>query len=172
MSSSGKKKFGPPDTHASHPNVVPLIDIIMCMIVFFMLVAKIGVATGADDLIEIPISHLGKDLDLTNTLVLNVREVGGEPFVTGMIDQTSGKAVEIRVFDAATNTRPLTQVLRRFRYGADMQPGGAGENRDNPEFKVVIRGDSNMTYAALAPVLMACAEADVKNVNHNTAKPQ
>ena len=29
-------------------NVTPLIDIVMCMIIFFMLVAKIGVDTGAE----------------------------------------------------------------------------------------------------------------------------
>ena len=31
-----------PDSHSAHPNVTPLIDIIMCLIIFFMLVAKIG----------------------------------------------------------------------------------------------------------------------------------
>ena len=35
-----------PAAHASHPNVTPLIDIVMCLIIFYMLVAKIGVNTG------------------------------------------------------------------------------------------------------------------------------
>jgi biopolymer transport protein ExbD len=39
-------------------NVTPLIDIVMCLIIFFMLVAKIGVDTGADRNIDIPTSIL------------------------------------------------------------------------------------------------------------------
>ena len=37
-------------------NVTPLIDVVMCLIIFFMLVAKIGVDTGADQRISIPAS--------------------------------------------------------------------------------------------------------------------
>jgi len=35
-----------PAAHATHPNVTPLIDIVMCLIIFYMLVAKIGVNMG------------------------------------------------------------------------------------------------------------------------------
>ena len=28
------------ESHAAHPNVTPLIDIVMCLIIFYMLVAK------------------------------------------------------------------------------------------------------------------------------------
>ena len=42
-----------PESHAAHPNVTPLIDVVMCLIIFFMLVAKIGVSTGAEKM-ELP----------------------------------------------------------------------------------------------------------------------
>ncbi len=62
-----------PDIRESGVNVTPLIDIVMCLIIFFMLVAKIGVDTGADRNIDIPTSILGTDIkDMGNTLVLNV----------------------------------------------------------------------------------------------------
>jgi hypothetical protein len=51
-----------PESHAAHPNVTPLIDVVMVLIVFFMLVAKIGVSTGADEKIKIPASILGIDI--------------------------------------------------------------------------------------------------------------
>jgi len=51
-----------------------------------------------------------------------------------------------------------------------MRPGGSGESQDNPEFKVIIRGDQDMGYRFLEPVLIACAEAQVKNVDFNTRK--
>ena len=67
------KKVHIPEAHVSHPNVTPLIDIVMCLIIFFMLVAKIGVSTGAEQM-DIPASILGTDIqDMGNTLTLNVR---------------------------------------------------------------------------------------------------
>ena len=56
-----------PESHVSHPNVVPLIDIIMCLIIFFMLVAKIGVNNGEDDSVKIPFGLLGKELNRWTT---------------------------------------------------------------------------------------------------------
>ena len=35
---------------------------------------------------------------------------------------------------------------------------------------IIIRGEADMGYRFLEPVLITCAEADVKNVNFNTKK--
>src|SRR3954471_18063771 len=80
------KKFHIPDAHVSHPNVTPLIDIVMCLIIFFMLVAKIGVSTGAEAM-DIPASIWGTDIqDMGNTLTLNVRPGPvDEPQVTALV---------------------------------------------------------------------------------------
>ena len=51
-----------PEIREGGVNVTPLIDIVMCLIIFFMLVAKIGVDTGADRNIDIPTSILGTDI--------------------------------------------------------------------------------------------------------------
>jgi biopolymer transport protein ExbD len=168
-----------PDIKEGGVNVTPLIDIVMCLIIFFMLVAKIGVTTGAENEIDIPVTSLGrdiKDIGVESSVVLNVREVAGQPFVTAIVEADgtitkTGKPVELKVLDPITGRRPLTEALRRLRFGRDAKPGGINENADNPEFKVVIRGDKGMSYAALEPVLMACMEANVKNVNFNTKKP-
>src|SRR3982750_823990 len=75
MSASGKKK-GMPAAHGSEVNVTPLIDVIMCLIIFFMLVAKIGVSTGAKPM-DLPFSLLGKTIeDMGPTLTLNILPVG------------------------------------------------------------------------------------------------
>ena len=77
-----------PDSHTSHPNVTPLIDIVMCLIIFFMLVAKIGVSTGAEPMADLPASIVGTDIkDMGNTLVLNVYEKPGNdlPQVTALV---------------------------------------------------------------------------------------
>lgn len=167
-----------PETREGGVNVTPLIDVVMCLIIFFMLVAKIGVTTGAEAAIEIPITQLGKDIKeigVESSLVLNLKEVGGQPWVTALVESDgaisrSGKPQELKVVDTVTGRFPLTEVLKRLRWGRDSKPGGANENADNAEFKVIIRADKQTSYASLEPVLLACMEANVKNVNFNTKK--
>src|SRR2546430_7924829 len=84
------KKHLMPEMKEGGVNVTPLIDIVMVLIIFFMLVAKIGVTTGADATIDPPETILGVSLkDLGNTLTLNVR--GGprleEPIVTALVER-------------------------------------------------------------------------------------
>lgn len=165
-----------PDIHAAHPNVTPLIDVVMCLVVFFMLVAKIGVTTGADPTIDVPVSGLGKQMleSFSNTLVLNVREKKplDEPLITALVDGVStavaGQPTELRTADPSTGKNQLVEVLRRLRFGRDGKPGGTGVNKDNDEFRVIIRGDKEMGYRFLEPVLIACAESQVKNVIYQT----
>ena len=86
-----------PAAHASHPNVTPLIDIVMCLIIFYMLVAKIGVNTGQDAKIELPISLQGTMLkDMGNTVTLNIARppTGDEPLVS-MLDPSTGQMIDV-----------------------------------------------------------------------------
>jgi len=159
-----------PDVKEGNVNVTPLIDIVMCLIIFFMLVAKIGIDTGADQAIVIPTSFQGLAIqDMGNTLTLNVRAVAGsdQPMVSALV---GGVVEELKLVDPVTGHKPLLATLKNFRLGKDLKQGGANENADNPEFKVIIRGDESMGYQFLEPVLITCAEARVKNVNFNTKR--
>jgi biopolymer transport protein ExbD len=146
-----------PPSHGNHPNVTPLIDIVMCLIIFFMLVAKIGVSTGADASITIPASELGAELkDPGQALTLNVRPGAGEdPMVTALVEGSTNQPQEIKLIDTVTNTRPLLEVLKKIK-------------ANKPDLKIIIRGDEEMAYKFLQPVLITCVEAKVKNVNFNT----
>jgi biopolymer transport protein ExbD len=159
-----------PDSHAEHPNVVPLIDVMLCIIVFYMLAAKIGVSSGADETIQIPVTALGKELSEVggNTLILNVRERVGQPFVTAMVEQ-GGDVQEIAVEDKRTGSRPLRDVLRALLIGKDGKQGTADDNAD---LKVIVRGDGDMTYRTFMPVMLSITDAGVTNILHNTAKPK
>lgn len=139
-------------------NVTPLIDIVMCMIIFFMLAAKIGVADGADRSIEIPVSILGKQLSKGGKLTINVRELNQQPYVTAMVDPTTGTPIEIKLIDPATRKRPLLETLKRLR--------GNNEN-----FQVILRVDKDVSYASLAQVLETCSEAQIKTQNFELRKP-
>src|SRR5438552_2805460 len=106
-----------PESHSNHPNVTPLIDIVMCLIIFFMLVAKIGVSTGADQSIAIPATILGQELkDPGQALTLNVRPgVGDEPMVTALVEGSTNQPQEIKLVDTVANTRPLLETLRKIK---------------------------------------------------------
>jgi biopolymer transport protein ExbD len=151
-----------PSSHSAHPNVTPLIDVVMVLIVFFMLVAKIGIKTGADPNIVIPKSILGVNIkDMGNTLLLNVKAGPlNQPMVTALI---KGTLQELKINDTATQKNQLVETLKYFRNGdkaAGIPP--------NDQFKVIIRGDESMEYRYLEPVLVACAEAKVKEYAFNT----
>ncbi len=150
------KRHSMPEMKEGGVNVTPLIDIVMCLIIFFMLVAKIGVSTGAEAM-DIPESILGVKIeDMGNTLTLNVRPGGGDqPYITALVD---GKQQELKLWEPRPGgqiSSPFLEVLKRFR-------------KQNKDFKVIIRGDKEMPYRYLEPVLLKCAEANVKNVNFNT----
>ena len=164
-----RMRRGMPEIKEGGVNVTPLIDIVMCLIIFFMLVAKIGVDTGADQRITIPASLQGLEIkDMGNTLTLNVTPgVGDQPMVTALVE---GIVQEVKVFDPVSNQKPLLATLRQWRFGRDLRPGGANQDADNPDFKVIIRGAEEMAYSFIEPVLITCAEARVKNVNFNTRK--
>src|SRR5256885_3150126 len=157
-----------PDVKEGGVNVTPLIDVVMCLIIFFMLVAKIGVAQGIDATIDLPASQLGQDLkDPGQALTLNVRPGPLEqPLVTALVEGTSNTAQEIKLFDPTTNKKPLLEVLHKIKLGPDGRAGTA----DDKDLKIVIRGEKDMAYQFLEPVLITCAEARVKNVNFNTKK--
>ncbi len=154
------RKHRMPEMKEGGVNVTPLIDIVMCLIIFFMLMTKIGVATGADTSIDTPETILGVSLkDLGNTLTLNVR--GGvrleEPIVTALVQKGDREPREIRIVErrGATVDKPLERVLVAFQ-------------KTNPNAQVIIRGEKELQYHLLEQVLITCANAKITNVNFQT----
>jgi len=146
-----------PTSTVTHPNVTPLIDIVMCLIIFYMLVARIGVATGADKKIDLPVSFQGVDIkDLGNTVTLNVSAAGENPLVT-TLNPSTGATEEVKVVDGAR--KPLKALLQVLK----------GQNQN---FKVIIRADQDLDYRYLEKVLATCSEAQVRDVNFATRLPQ
>ncbi len=150
-----------PEMKEGGVNVTPLIDIVMCLIIFFMLVAKIGVTDGSDKSIDIPASTWGKELkDHGNMLTLNVRQrdEAGDPLITGLVEgATGGKPIEIQLQQG--NRFPLREILKKM-------------SKANDKFGIIIRAEKEATYQTIVPVLTTCMEAGVKNINLNTAKPK
>jgi biopolymer transport protein ExbD len=152
-----------PDMKEGGVNVTPLIDIVMCLIIFFMLVAKIGVTTGADSTIVPPETILGVPIkDFGNTLTLNVR--GGprleEPIVTALVEKGDREPREIKIVEQRGTVRdkPLERVLTAFQ-------------KNNSNAKLIILGEKDLQYHLLEQVLISAANARITNVNFQTKQP-
>ena len=149
---SSSKKKGMPAVHGSEVNVTPLIDVIMCLIIFFMLVAKIGVSTGIDATVKLPYTYLGKKIDdMGNTITLNLVPIGDANNPSGMqvkalVDGVD-KDLPIDMVDVGggKTASPLVETLKQMKL----------KYRD--QLKVIFRADKELPYKEVSKVLAACA---------------
>ena len=147
-----------PDMKEGTVNVTPLIDVVMVLIVFFMLVAKIGVTRGADEDIPLPSTILGKSMDsLSNTLTLNIHinKSGDEPFITALIDGQKRDLHLTKEYSSGTDAE-LQRVLEAFH------------KQFLDKATIILRADRDLPYRQLEPVLLACASAGIGNVSYET----
>jgi biopolymer transport protein ExbD len=153
-----KKRRLMPEMKEGGVNVTPLIDIVMCLIIFFMLVARIGVTNGEDPSIKIPKAFLGSDIkDPANCLTLNVTNgpIGVTPAYPSITAFRNNAQQEVHILNSR-GERELLTWLKDFKDGNPAEHLPA-----NPAFKVIIRGDESMNYQYLQPVLKECSEAGV-----------
>jgi len=148
-----------PEMKEGGVNVTPLIDVVMCLIIFFILVAKIGVSTGIDSKIDAPVTYLGVNLtDLGNALALNLYPKAGTDEPQVLVDLKGERHKELRLQDNVGGkvVYPLREVLQEWK----KDRGDKG--------KVIINAEKGMRYAQVQLVLQACAEAGVSSVNFVT----
>jgi biopolymer transport protein ExbD len=141
-----------PEMKEGGVNVTPLIDIVMCLIIFFMLVAKIGVAR-TDDQVDLPATIVGNMIkDMSNTLTLNVHPTPlPDPQVTTLVN---GKDTELKF------NGDLEATLEKFRKSGIKNP------------RVILRGDQDVEYRQLELVLMAIAHSGIQNTAYETNVPK
>lgn len=141
--------------HDEHVNVTPLIDVVMCLIIFFMLVGQLAKDEGNDKVIVPKATQTPQELagDVSGKLVLNVvprDRIAGQPINPGVEPE-----VIVRGGVHLDKMNDLTAYLRK-------------EKRDTPNIMIVVRADQELAYDWIAPVLVACAQADIKSVHFST----
>jgi biopolymer transport protein ExbD len=128
---------------SDHINVTPLIDVIMCLIIFFLLCGKFA-RDEVSQKVKLPQAQLGQQVtDQQGRLVINV------------VPAEAGAPPEIIVRARPLRAEELAGFLARERMA-------------NPELKVIIRADKDVMYNYVSPVLMACAQANIKSVDYAT----
>jgi biopolymer transport protein ExbD len=135
--------------HSSHVNVTPLIDVIMCLIIFFLLCGQF--AKEEAKRVTLPVAELGQEIDKTGQLTINLVARDG----------AGGGEAAPEVFAGA---KPVSIE----RLGVFLRD----EQTRNPDLKVMIRADQSLAYSHISPILVACAQANIKSVNFSTRKPE
>lgn len=152
------KRHHMPDMKEGGVNVTPLIDIVMVLIIFFMLVAKIGVSRGEDESIPLPSAILGVSLDsLSNTLTLNIHynRAGDEPLVSALINGTMKEIPVSKKYASGTDPE-LQRVLEEFH------------NVNKDKSNIILHADRDLPYVQLEQVLVPIAQAGILNVSYET----
>ena len=129
--------------HDQHINVTPLIDVVMCLIIFFLICGEL-VSMDALGQVNIPVAANGQDIpDLRGRVVINVLPSKGAPPSISVMGETIPFPYEA-----------LGLGLRK----------AISENR---EIKVFVRADKTVPWEFIAPIVRVCSEERV-NVNFAT----
>ncbi len=138
----------PPQTTSLDLNLAPMVDVIMCLLIFFMLATNL--VQNENSAIDLPIAAAARDAEkqaLGNRVVVNVRPVG---------DVDAGEAV----FEM--NGEPVTvdQVYARLRI----------EGEADPNVNCVIRAGRGVPYRYVEAIFVGCARAKVGNITFSALR--
>lgn len=122
-------------------NVTPLIDVVMCLIIFFLIVGRLA----AHKPIQLPESDAGDDAKKNSPIVVEIIQPGNpeskEPLV-----MLAGRAVDLTALAAAVKDAVKTD---------------GSEKSQRP---VHLRAQRDLPYAMLSPVLKVCRGAGLTSV--------
>ncbi len=152
---------------AAKPNVTPLCDIMLSLLIFFMLVSKAGVSDGSDMSLDLPAATQGNKLQRSNirSLTLNIypdplnRQ---NPTVT-LLDPKDNERATFAVRNDQTGTKPLLDFLKAW-------------TPSNPELRsethLLLRTARTTPYSDIEPILVYASEAGVGKVNYAVDVPK
>jgi biopolymer transport protein ExbD len=136
--------------HDEHVNVTPLIDVVMCLIIFFLLVGQLAKDETAGS-VHIPTATSGGPIDdQQGRLIVNVM---ARP---GVVSPTSKDDVQIIMRNQTYKPEELARALMTEKSDAKSK---------GHDLQLALRADRGLPYECVAPVLVACAAADIRSVN-------
>ena len=131
-------------------NVTPLIDIVMCLIIFFLICGKL-VKDETLEAITVPVARQGQELnDGRGRVVLNLS-----------LPTDYSSSTEARVIPQMSSKGQKVEYAQLTNY---LRAAVA----QNPDVRVILRADKNVLYEFIAPVLISCSEANIKSEHFST----
>ncbi len=135
-------------------NATPLIDVVMCLIIFFLVVGKL--ATDRGYAVPLPGSSVGQDETSASVLVVTVAQRPDGRQSTGSVWDRLGITVQADgevCLDVAALEGAVRTKLREVR-----------------DTSIQVRGDKFLQFGQIEPVLRACGQAGAKSVRFATEK--
>lgn len=140
----------PPPATRLALNLAPMVDVMMCLLIFFMLATKLVERENSH--IDLPVARAAKDAEkqaLGNRFVINVR--AAQP-----------REGEGPVYLVREERVTLTDIADRLQ----------GERERDPNVNCVIRADRDLPYRYVEAVMAACARAKVNNLTFGAVRTE
>lgn len=141
-----------PDHAFEAINVTPLIDVVMCLIVFFLLVGKL--ATDRSASMRLPESSVGETDKAADILVVTVTRTP-PPVARGVEVVPGGWPGAVPAVVVEDRRLPDSAALERFIHT---------RMAERPLSVVQVRAERDLSYGAVRPVLSAIARGGATTV--------
>lgn len=143
-------------------NVTPLIDVVMCLIIFFLIVGKLAANEKAR--IQLPGTSIGQVAERQDAVVVSIARdstTQGKPIslisVQGDFAKDGPDLLRLLQSHLESQAKAHARLVK-----GDIQPISRG--------KVTVRADKDLPYEAVEPVLTACAQLGINKVDYATAR--
>jgi len=137
-------------------NATPLIDVVMCLIIFFLLVGKLALDRGAQ--IRLPESRSGETDTAPDLLIINV-------FRTAAIDPVAAQA------GSSSFVARVMVEGKQLASTGELETFLALRLAERPRTQIQLRADRELPFGLVEPVLRACARAGAKSARLAAEKP-
>src|SRR5262245_13843535 len=140
---------GPPgDTDLAEPNLVPLLDLVLQLIMFFMMCAQFAVMEQTDRSIQLPLAQHAKPIP----------DTGPQVVFLGVNDRGEVKVVG-RPRPLVTDDE-IAVFLRQDVYEAAARAAKGKEIKT----QVIIRADKNADFEQIYRIMRRCQEAGLRKL--------
>ncbi|QDV90542.1 biopolymer transport protein ExbD [Phycisphaerae bacterium RAS2] len=136
-----------PEPTALTLNLAPMVDVMMCLLIFFMLATKMVERENVR--IDLPAAATAQDAASTEF---------GNRVVIGIVANELGEPAYQYRGEPAT----LDEVSRRLKSAGSI----------DPELNCVIRADRSLEYRHIEAVMRACADADIRRITFAAAQQE
>lgn len=140
----------PPKETAIALNLAPMVDVMMCLLIFFMLATKM--VEQENSKIDLPLARAAKEVEkkeLGNRFVINIRDAA----------LRGGEGADYLVREEPRTLAEVRDLLER-------------ERQRDPEVNCVVRADRGIAYRYVQNVMATCAQADIRNITFGALRAE
>lgn len=130
----------PPKATSLALNLAPMVDVMMCLMIFFMLATKM--VEQEKSRISLPVAQSARDTD---------KESGDIRFVVNVRPR---KSDGMPIYIVREEEMKLADVLKRLSAAASV----------NRNIECVIRADRDMAYEHVEAIMLGCAQSGIHHV--------